>query len=78
MGSNGFKLKLAEFRGQVLESLGTIKDDIKEIKVDFKADRENSSNRRKEIYIRLRKLESNPSFSTNPFQWIRSILGLLK
>ena len=72
--TNGFKLTMAEFKGKVLESLDSIKEDIREIKVK-------NSDHHKQLFERMMKVEketNTPTLSTHPIQWLLSILGYHK
>ena len=68
MSNNGFKMNMSEFKGKVIEKLDNLEGDVKEIKLK-------NSEQHREFYVRLRKLESKPSFSISPVGWILSLLG---
>ena len=67
MPSNGYKLTMAEFKGQVLEKLSNIEKRMDE-----------NSKQHKEFYTRIRNLERKPSFSLNPGAWLATALGFKK
>lgn len=68
MAGNGFRLKVAEFRGQVIESLISIKEDIKEIKLK-------NTEQHKQFFNRIQKLERRPSLSGLLIDGLLTFLG---
>ncbi len=62
---NGFKLSMAEFRGEAAQSLKNIEKQFEE------------NRRQHELFFkRIRKLEMKPSLSVNPVAWLLALFGV--